>query len=52
MERARDLGAAGYLVKPVTLEQLRTVIAETGSIGLYEEGGRCALRLRYASPGA
>jgi CheY-like chemotaxis protein len=44
--RAKALGAVGYLVKPVTFEQLEAVIAEIPTVDLREQDGGYGLVLR------
>lgn len=44
--RARSLGAAGYVVKPVTLEALEPVIAAIPTLALRKDEGRYALVAR------
>ncbi len=46
--KAKALGAAGYLVKPVTFEQLEPVIADLPTIGIRKEDGVYALVTRRA----
>ncbi|HVY87193.1 MAG TPA: response regulator [Caulobacterales bacterium] len=47
VERARDLGAAGFVTKPATLKNLRPVLESVGNVCLSEANGVCAL-LRVA----
>lgn len=50
METARALGAAGYLVKPVSFEMLQSVIANARNVHLQREGeGYALLRTNAAA---
>ena len=47
MEKAKSLGAVGYLVKPLKFDMLKMVIEHTASLKLNKEGDGYAL-LRVA----
>ena len=50
VRRAKSLGAAGYLVKPVAFEQLESVIAGIPTVSLREADGVCELVSRRSCP--